>query len=296
MRNHASSAHLSECEVNRQDIEGFALLLEKNLFSIELPDPRDAISGDLFEVIKNESMSSEKVDYYKAQISTAPPSEIENIFGFMLNFLCQGISPSYENVKKIFPTVWTNSTEKLKKTCGEKYRDIFLDPSLDKSGDKDAKNRIFYFLVEVKGVNYIPNYARSALYLQAAKKLAEAKDTSYGWSDEVVAAKTLHQIGTHIPKDVFEEVYQEIISVWCGNYWGRSSAHRYLTDFFDQLEEKEKVKIAKMFSENPRVREEMFNSKPRSFAIELLKKLKKTISIEANKSEVRKAIETLKNA
>ena len=50
---------------------------------------------------------------------------------------------------------------------------------------------------------------------RAASKLAAAKNSSYGWSDENVAAQNLAQLGTAVPFIAFEEVYQEVLAVWC---------------------------------------------------------------------------------
>jgi hypothetical protein len=54
---------------------------------------------------------------------------------------------------------------------------------------------------------YIPDAARATIYRKAAKSLAKAKDSSYGWAAEVTAAKSLAQLGPYVPSVAIEEVY-----------------------------------------------------------------------------------------
>ena len=56
----------------------------------------------------------------------------------------------------------------------------------------------------------MPDGARAALYRHAAKALANAKDTSYGWIQESEAAKTLEQFGPYVPTNAFADVYQAV--------------------------------------------------------------------------------------
>ena len=78
------------------------------------------------------------------------------------------------------------------------------------------------------------------------RKVAGVK-SRYGWSAEEAAARTLMQFGAHVPSTCFEEVYQEILAVWCGNYWGRSTAHEILRPFIDRLNTDQIRRIARMF-------------------------------------------------
>ncbi|WP_315983533.1 hypothetical protein [Aliamphritea spongicola] len=106
------------------------------------------------------------------------------------------------------------------KSAGQRYHSYLIDPDSDTSDDKGAKIRVLETLVKVEGIKFIPDAARASLYRHTIKQLAKAKDTSYGWTDEDKAAKALAQFGPHVPSIAFEDVYQEILAVWCGNYWG----------------------------------------------------------------------------
>src|SRR5690606_14014808 len=120
--------------------------------------------------------------------------------------------------KKLLPEVWERTSDDLKRVAGLRYHALTVDPGSDESGDKGARERALDFLVQTGGVQFIPDAARASLYRRGARVLAEAKDASYGWEAETVAAKTLGQLGPHVPSIAFEEVYQEILAAWCGNY------------------------------------------------------------------------------
>jgi hypothetical protein len=285
MRNHASPAHGSECVAEKEDVAALVLLLQKNLFESPLPDPGQSV-GSLFDPVKNNDLDLNQLKPLKDQIRSLRPQDLRICFGFMLDILCKGEQPGTNNVQSLFPIVWELANDTLRKVAGENYFSFTVAPESDDSKDKGAKTRLLEFLIIVEGVHFIPDGARSALFRKAASQLAKAKDTSYGFSDELSAAKTLQQLGSCVPNIAFEEVYQEILAVWCGNYWRRSGAHNYLGDFIDSLTTDQIRSLARMFRENERVRDELYQSKPKAQAIKLLDELKEKLTIESHKNEI----------
>jgi len=285
MRNHSSPAHNSDHKVEREDVIGLVLILQKSLFESQLPDPGHSVSG-LFDPIKNSVLGEEEVDLLVDQINGLRKADIKVAFGFMLDLLCKGEEPSLENVLELFPTVWERASDDLRKTAGLRYHGYRLNPDSDESEDQGAAVRILDFLTEVTGIKYIPTGARAAIYRRAAKKLAKAKDKSYGWAAEERAAKTFYQFGPHVPSIAFTEVYQEILAVWCGNYWGRSAACNILKEFIGKLNSKRVMELAGMFRDNERVKAELFQPKPKKQAVKVLKELKKYVTIQAHKDEL----------
>lgn len=289
MRNHASTAHGTDFKVEKEDFIGLVILLQKNLFEAPLPDPGHSVSS-LFDPVKTVTLSDEQIGMMQDQVRGLRQQDLRICFGFMLDILCQGTEPSLQNTKALFPLVWERATDELHKTAGIKYHQLAISPDSDESADKGARVRLLDFLVQVKGIQYIPDAARAVLYRHAAKQLASAKDESYGWSSEETAARTLHQLGLNVPSICFEEVYQEILTVWCGNYWGRSSAHAYLKLFIDSVNTDQIRVLISMFSKNTRVRDELFQNKPKMQAFELLHTLKAKLTIESHKEEADAAI------
>lgn len=289
MRNHASPAHDSDNRVEQDDVIAFALLLQNNLFTSPLPDPGHSVSG-LFEPIKSCQLDSDQCSILLDQVSALGASDVKVAFGFLLDLLCKGEEPALSNAASIFPAVWERSSDDLRKTAGLRYQTYKVSPLEDTSSDSSAAMRLLDFLTAVEGIKYIPDGARAALYRHAAKVLADAKDTSYGWSQESDAAKTLEQFGPFVPSNAFADVYQEIVASWCGNYWGRSGAHLHLVGFIDSLNTSQLRQLGELIVTNERANGEFFQSKPKKFAIELLEHVKSRLTIQAHLIELDKAI------
>jgi hypothetical protein len=112
--------------------------------------------------------------------------------------------------------------------------------------------------------------------------------------DEEKAAKALAQFGPHVPSIAFEDVYQEILPVWIGNYWGRSSAHLTLQPFIDVLNSNQLMSLSRLFLENERAGAELVVSKPKEKAKELLEIIKVKLTIQASIDEVDDIIAKIK--
>lgn len=293
MRNHASPAHDSDNRVEFEDAVGLMLLLQKNLFNQPFPDPGHSISS-LFDPIKNETHSADQLDILKDQIKSFRPQDIRISFGFFTDLLTKGEEPSLTNVIELFPTVWEFSNEDLRKTLAVKYHTYILDPNSDDSHDKGAKTRVFEMLVRLNAVHYVPDGTRARIFRRAAQELAKAKDTSYGWSDEEAASRSLDQLGISVPSVAFIEVYQEIISIYCGNYWGRSKSHLILDKYFDCLNTDQLRLVMKLFKDNERVKSELFSTRPKNFAISLLKSFLPKLTLEAHKKELKETVDYIK--
>jgi len=289
MRNHASPAHDSDNRVEREDAIGLILLLQKNLFAQPLPDPGHSISG-LFEPIKKIIIDADDIVVLRDQIKSFKTLDIRTSIGFFNQMVSDGEEPGYSNVKNLYPTLWEIANDDLRKVLGLKYHNLLLNPDSDESSDSGAKTRIFELLVSLNGVNYIPEGTRARIFRKAAERLRSAKNTSYGWSDEEAAAKSINQLGTSIPSVAFEETYQEIIAIWCGNFWGRSGSHSHLQPFFDVLNVDKIRVIISLFINNVRVTDELSQRKPKAEAVALLQSFEEKLTLEAHKQELREAI------
>lgn len=293
MRNHASPAHASDNKVESEDVFALALMLQKNLFEAEMPDPGHSPSG-LFEPIKKAELSAENIDLLKDQIRAFKQGDIRITFGFLLDLITKGENPAHNNASNLFEEVWEKSNDDLKKSAGQRYHSYLLEPDADTSEDGGAKIRVLETLVKVDGIKYIPDAARASLYRHAIKQLAKAKNTSYGWNDEEKAAKALAQFGPHVPSIAFEDVYQEILTVWVGNYWGRSAAYSSLEPFINVLNSNQLMALSRLFIDNERANEELISSKPKSKAKELLEDIKGKLTIQASIDEIDKIISEIK--
>ena len=285
MRNHASPAHDNEDSVSREDVLGLVAIIKSNLFDHPLPDPVHS-PITLLNQIKNEVLTSEQIDLFKDQIDNFSNKDIRTIFGFATDAICSGEQPKYDNVIELFESIWIKSTEELKTNMGLRIHNYMIDPTKDTSSDSQASDRLYASILSVDGIKYIPDQTRAVIYRRLARKLASAKDTSYGWSLENSASRALKQVGIHIPSIAFEEVYQEILSVWCGNYWGRSEAYNILREFIFGIDAKKKVKVAKLFLSNDRVKSELGQSRPQRYALSLLDEIKSSLTNQSQINEI----------
>ena len=292
MRNHTSPAHDTEEKICKSDVISLLVMLKTNLFDIEIPDP--GISpNSLIKPIKEMQLTEEQIEIFNEKITRFKNPEIRTTFGFMLDIICNGTEVQYANVKKLFNNVWNKSTDELKRMMGNRYHDLLINNSSFEFNE-NAKTRLYEIFILVKGVRFIPDESKAVIYRKLAKDLAKAKDTSYGWNLEESASKALAQAGTNVPSIVFEEVYQEILSVWCGNYWGRSAAYQILNEFIFEQSASMKLKIAELFINNNRVQEEMFYLRPKSYAIDLLNRIKQELTIQEHISKIDEVINSLK--
>lgn len=205
MRNHASPAHDSEQKVEQEDVVALAMMLTKNLFEAEMPDPGHS-TASLFEPVKSANLKSEEIDLLADQIRGLKAADLRVAFGFLVDLLCKGESPALENATRLLPIAWEKAPDELRKTSGLRYHSLVLDPEADSSSDKGATVRLLDLLTEVEGIRFIPDAARARIYRRAALKLRTAKNASYGWSEEEKAARTLAQFGRWTPSIAFEEV------------------------------------------------------------------------------------------
>lgn len=282
MRNHASSAHDSDCKVDADDVIGLVLLIQGNLFGKQLPDPGHSI-GALFNPIKNQSLNKDEINSLRDQVKSLSNQDIRTMFGFLVDLIVKGEEPAFTNASELFQALWERAGEDLRKQLGSKYHTYVLDPDSDDSSDKKAKTRLINLIVQFDAIKYIPEGTRARLFRRAAERLAEAKDSMYGWGKEETASKNLMQLGTCVPSVAFEAVYQEILSVWCGNYWGSSNASVILRPFIDCLDTDQIITLAKLFTTNRRVREELHQKRPNAVACDLLERLKTKVTFEVHK-------------
>lgn len=289
MRNHVSPAHPNDHAVDQEDVVAHTMIIQKNLFEFPMPVAGHRVS-DLFDPIKQKKLIADELDMLADQIRALNTQNLRICFGFMLNLLAKGQHPSIENVVHLFPIAWERANEDLRQTVGIKLHTLRIDPDSDDSSDKGAAQRCFDFLVSVKGVKYIPDAHRAKLYRSAAKVLADAKDKQYGWRDEEAAAHIIAQYGAEVPSIAFEEVYQEIIAAWCGNYWGRSDVYLILENFITDLNRDQLRSIVQMFHNNERVKNELFQKRPKEYAVALLTEIKNTLVNVSHQQEVDAAI------
>ncbi len=291
MRNHASAAHDSAECVTNADVMGLSMIICGNLFAAPMPELMHS-PAVIIEAVKKGILTEEQIDLFKQQIVGYSNKEIQVLFGFFLNGIKNGEEPLYGNSKELFPSVWEKASDELRNKMGRDYYDYIFYPESDvnNEGDMNCRGRVYEMLVKVDGIRYVPEAGRIGIYKKLAGRLRSAKNTMYGWRMEEGAAVALQQVGPHVPASVFDEVYQEILRVYCGNYWGRSEAHTALDCFIFNVQIAEKLRIAKLFLYNDEVKEELSQVKPNAQAVSLLERIKDSLTVASNTAEIDRII------
>ena len=162
MRNHASSAHDSDCKVDADDVIGLVLLIQGNLFGKQLPDPGHSI-GALFNPIKNQSLNKDEINSLRDQVKSLSNQDIRTMFGFLVDLIVKGEEPAFTNASELFQALWERAGEDLRKQLGSKYHTYVLDPDSDDSSDKKAKTRLINLIVQFDAIKIYPRRDESSL-------------------------------------------------------------------------------------------------------------------------------------
>lgn len=291
LRSHASPAHPTDEMVEREDVAMAAVIVQRYVFSEDLPAPGFSVR-DLIRPLKGSDLT-DRCDTIREQLDNLSNADRSAIVGVFTDLICKGEVPGLTNAEMFFPAVWERATEDVKKRVGTRYHTLWMDPSTDDSADGNAASRLLDTLVRANGVKYVPDPTRAVLFRRAATKLRKAKDVYYGWREEEAVARTLVQLGMNVPDAVFLEVYREILAAWFGNYWGRSQSHHILWPFVDILSPKRIRDVVRLLASDERVREELYQSKPKARAREFLEDLKNRVALESDKKLVDDTIRSL---
>ena len=296
MRNSFSGAHYSSCEINENDLLAYVLLLVSNLFSLDFPKPVINFKA-LRETIENNLLNENSIDYLKSNIESYEPRMIVTLLGYFKDKLAEGKEPALANIKNLFSSIWEKADDPLRTSFAKSIADYQNGIISDKSDDHGAESRLYEMLLTVRGVRYLSEDFRKKIYEKLITNLARAKNTFYGWGLEVQAAKALAQVSYEaIPKSIFKELYACILAVLCGNGWGRSGAKEYLEDFIFQLPAKKRVEVAQLFCTSSFARNELYLPLPKKNALELLDRIKNSLTNESQKMivlEIEKSVKEI---
>jgi hypothetical protein len=74
---------------------------------------------------------------------------------------------------------------------------------------------------------------------------------------------------------------------------GRSAAYRILEPFISEIDRRDLRRVVDLFQTNARVRSELFQTKPKARATELLATIRERFTLEAHRNEVDAVVESL---
>lgn len=233
MRNHASAAH-----PNQHDLTPFVLLgyLETCIKEvITLPESHTMIeTNTLLRNVKTATVSEEEFNKYKDLLEGVRIEQLEalarGLFGIYVR--PESSSKSRENVRVLFPWVWSGLDEKTRFSYGIRY--ARFRANLDEEQAKYARE----LLENVGASSYLPADVRGAEIDEILDQLISVHNARDNFYNEPPLAKKLDEyVGVQsVPMGVSDKYVEVIIELFLGRpsgiAWNANDIYRGLIDRF----------------------------------------------------------------
>lgn len=274
LRNHASAAHSTDEEVDEQDLQIAFVTVTKEVFSKPLPQPAFDFKS-VIEPLKTTDLSDDEARCKKI-FGGFNRRDASTCLGMLVSLWLDDDPIGRQNAVAIIPIVWPLASEQARQAVGQKYFEFHFEVQLSSdAAPQDAAERVLEILKLVDGLRYIPDHLRLDMYRALAARLAQAKDSFFGWEREIGVAKEIMELGeTAIPEDASAELSSPIIRVWCGNTWGRSTAYYHLQPLKDSLTDSQIQLWLELMAGDREVQEEFTDDGPNKRALQLIGELR----------------------
>jgi hypothetical protein len=214
VRNNFSAAHDTDSPID--PIEAINLIKNcvKYVLQRDVPSPAMTIT-DLLKYLQS---STFEVEHFKEIVNDQSTKVVESFLRRVFNeYIDPQTTKEYrDNLKLVIGIVWGMMGDEVKSDIGQKLMQLKLEDEVDKS------LYAMDFLVEVKGVKFIPMAVRKHIFTKKAKELLEAHGGTNNFYTEVTHAKELEALGFNIPEESLETYVKAIIFSYTGNSWGHS--------------------------------------------------------------------------
>ncbi|PEF35336.1 hypothetical protein CON84_23490 [Bacillus sp. AFS094228] len=214
VRNNFTAAHDTESPID--PIEALNLIKNcvKYVLQRDVPSPAMTIN-DLLKYIQSSSFDKEHFkEVIKDQSDKVVESFLRRIFNEYIN--PQTTKEYRDNLKVIVCYVWDLVGEDVKSDLGQKLLQLKLEDEVDKS------LYAMDFMVQVKGIKYIPMPVRKHIFIKKAKELIDAHNGFNNFYSEVPHAVELEALGYNVPDDALEVYVKAVIFSFTGNSSGYS--------------------------------------------------------------------------
>lgn len=274
LRNHASAAHSTDEEVDEADLQIAYITITKEVFSKPLPEPAFDFKV-VIEPLKTTDLAGDE-DRCKEIFGRFNQRDASTCLSMLVSLYLDDEPIGRQNAITIIPIVWPLASEEARRAVGQKHFEFHFEVQLSsEAAPHGAAERVLEILKLVGGLRYIPDHLRGDMYRALAVRLAQAKDSFFGWDSEVAIAKEIMELGDlAIPDEAFDDLSLGIIRVCCGNQWGRSGAYYHLEPLREALSEVQIEKWLKLMESDRQVKEELTEKRPNKRALELIEDLK----------------------
>lgn len=231
IRNNFSAAHDTENPIDPFEALNLIKNCVKYVLQRDVPAPAMTIN-DLFKYIQSENF---EVEHFEEVVKDQSPKVVES---FIRRIFSEYIDPQTtkeyrDNLKLIIQFVWEMIGEELKSEIGQKLMQLKLEDEVDKS------LYAMDFILEVKGMKYIPLAVKKHIFTKKSKELIDAHNGMNNFYTETTHAKELDALGYSVPDEALDTYVQAITFSFTGNTWGNShGAYPYVLSMIENLSTK----------------------------------------------------------
>lgn len=290
-RNYFSEAHKNEKnDINKHEkilFEDFKkvinnLILNNVLFEKNITEKEIEIFVEDSNKIKNENFfNDEKINYliifshfYNTihEIDINTENEEENNSNYLK------ITQKIKELEK----KWNIFKDEQKQYIYDIYFDVLKISNISNFDDL-VKNKNFLIFWRLNFFNKMGYLEKMNLFIKIIHLLKEAKQTWYSQYKEtylifimetIFAENIIAKKENFIFDIFFEEIYETLLSVYCGNkYRPSDEVEKIKKIFIDILKKNQKIKLINLFRTNSFVQHELEHEKPNKRAIELVQNI-----------------------
>ncbi|MGG1335080.1 hypothetical protein ABE196_01090 [Bacillus subtilis] len=231
VRNNFTAAHDTNTPID--PIEALNLIKNcvKYVLQRDLPSPAMTIN-ELIKYIQSENFD---LSHFEETVKHQSPKVIES---FLRRIFKEYIEPQTikdyrDNLKLIVKIIWDMIGGEVKSEIGQRLVHLKLENEVDKS------LYAMDFMLQVRGIKYIPMAVRKHIFTKKAKELIDAHHGMNNFYTEVTHARELEALGYNVPDESTETYVKAITFSFTGNSWGHSiEASPYNKAMFSNLSTK----------------------------------------------------------
>ncbi|WP_343816466.1 hypothetical protein, partial [Virgibacillus siamensis] len=208
VRNNFTAAHDTESPIDPLEALNLIKNCVKYVLQRDVPSPAMTIN-DLLQYIQSENFD---VDHFKEVIKDQSPKIIES---FLRRIFSEYIDPQTtkdyrDNLKLIIKEVWDKVGEEVKSDMGQRLMQLKLEDEVDKS------LYAMDFILQVKGMKYIPKTVRKHIFIKKSREFLHAHSGFNNFYTEVSHAKELEELGFNIPDEAMKAYVKAITFSYTG--------------------------------------------------------------------------------
>ncbi|MCI0562701.1 MAG: hypothetical protein MN733_29830 [Nitrososphaera sp.] len=218
VRNHYSLAHQFDADVDPIEAMNIIKNCVKYVLAHQVPSPGINLK-EVLEKLRSEDITSNVKEFeatYKEQATKIVNITLNRLFDDLIEEKSNQIY--MRNILSLAPYLWNLVDEVVKNRIGKQVARIRVE------GDPIENQKAMAFIATVKGMKYVPESIRVAMFTSAADKLYDACEQANNFYREEDPAKELRSLGPEIPTSAANAYSKATALSYIGNQFGNSWA------------------------------------------------------------------------